>query len=47
MGFIGLAECLTVLTGKHHGEAADVQELGLPLLATCASGWMKPVRRMA
>jgi len=32
MGFIGLAECLTVLTGKHHGEAAEVQELGLEIV---------------
>lgn len=32
MGFIGLAECLTVLTGKHHGEAAEVQELGLTII---------------
>ncbi len=32
MGFIGLAECLTVLTGKHHGEAAEVQELGLAII---------------
>lgn len=32
MGFIGLAECLTVLTGKHHGEAAEVQELGLEII---------------
>ena len=32
MGFIGLAECLTVLTGKHHGEAAEVQALGLKII---------------
>ncbi len=32
MGFIGLAECLTVLTGKHHGEGAEVQELGLEII---------------
>lgn len=32
MGFIGLAECLTVLTGKHHGQAASAQELGLAII---------------
>lgn len=29
VGFIGLAECLIALTGKHHGESEDAQELGL------------------
>ena len=29
IGFIGLAEALIVLTGKHHGESNDAQELGL------------------
>ncbi|MDE6637784.1 MAG: anaerobic ribonucleoside triphosphate reductase [Muribaculaceae bacterium] len=28
IGFIGLAECLIALTGKHHGESADSQILG-------------------
>ena len=32
MGFIGLAECLTVLTGKHHGESDASQELGLEII---------------
>ena len=29
IGFIGLAEAMIVLTGKHHGESNDAQELGL------------------
>ena len=29
VGFIGLAECLTALVGKHHGEDEKAQELGL------------------
>jgi ribonucleoside-triphosphate reductase len=32
MGFIGLAECLKALTGKHHGESAAAQELGLKII---------------
>lgn len=28
MGFIGLAECLTALTGKHHGESEESNLLG-------------------
>jgi ribonucleoside-triphosphate reductase len=31
-GFIGLAECLKTLTGKHHGESAEAQELGLSIV---------------
>lgn len=31
-GFIGLAETLVVLTGKHHGESAIAQELGLKIV---------------
>jgi anaerobic ribonucleoside-triphosphate reductase len=31
-GFIGLAEALTALTGKHHGESEEVQELGLKIV---------------
>lgn len=31
-GFIGLAECLKALTGKHHGESADSQKLGLEIV---------------
>lgn len=32
IGFIGLAECLVALTGKHHGEEAASQELGLKIV---------------
>ncbi len=31
-GFIGLAECLVALTGKHHGESAEAQRLGLEIV---------------
>jgi len=32
MGFIGLAECLKALTGKHHGESEEAQNLGLEIV---------------
>ena len=32
IGFIGLAECLVVLTGKHHGESEASQKLGLEII---------------
>lgn len=32
VGFIGLAETLIALTGKHHGESAKSQELGLRIV---------------
>lgn len=32
VGFIGLAECLTALLGKHHGETEEAQELGLKIV---------------
>ena len=32
IGFIGLAECLVALVGKHHGESAEAQELGLKII---------------
>ncbi len=32
IGFIGLAETLIVLTGKHHGESAESQELGIRII---------------
>ena len=32
VGFIGLAECLIALTGKHHGESEEAQELGLSIV---------------
>jgi len=31
-GFIGLAECLKALTGKHHGESEEAQKLGLEII---------------
>ena len=33
VGFIGLAETLIVLTGKHHGESQESQELGLKIVS--------------
>lgn len=32
VGFIGLAECLIALIGKHHGESEEAQELGLRIV---------------
>ncbi|MCL1820137.1 MAG: anaerobic ribonucleoside triphosphate reductase [Oscillospiraceae bacterium] len=32
MGFIGLAETLTALIGKHHGESDEAQKLGLEII---------------
>ena len=32
IGFIGLAECLIALTGKHHGESEESQALGLKIV---------------
>ena len=32
IGFIGLAECLVALTGKHHGESDEAQALGLRIV---------------
>lgn len=32
VGFIGLAECLTALVGKHHGESDEAQKLGLEIV---------------
>ena len=32
VGFIGLAECLKALIGKHHGESEEAQELGLKII---------------
>ncbi|NLM09200.1 MAG: anaerobic ribonucleoside triphosphate reductase [Clostridiaceae bacterium] len=31
-GFIGLAECLKALIGKHHGESEEAQKLGLEIV---------------
>ena len=32
IGFIGLAECLKALIGKHHGESEEAQNLGLEIV---------------
>ena len=32
IGFIGLAECLTALTGKHHAESEKSQKLGIEII---------------
>lgn len=32
IGFIGLAECLVALTGKHHGESEEAQNFGLRIV---------------
>ena len=34
IGFIGLAETLKALIGKHHGESAEAHELGLKIIQT-------------
>lgn len=33
IGFVGLAEALIALTGKHHGESEEAQELGLKIVS--------------
>ena len=33
IGFIGLAETLVAMTGKHHGESEDSRELGLDIIS--------------
>ena len=33
IGFIGLAECLAALTGRHHGESQDAQALGVAIVS--------------
>ncbi len=32
IGFIGLAECLKALIGKHHGESKEAQEIGIDII---------------
>lgn len=32
IGFIGLAECLVALVGKHHGESQEAQQLGIKII---------------
>ena len=36
IGFIGLAECLIALIGKHHGESEEAQDLGLRIISHMA-----------
>jgi ribonucleoside-triphosphate reductase len=33
VGFIGLAECLKVLVGQHHGESSESQRIGLEIIS--------------
>jgi ribonucleoside-triphosphate reductase len=33
IGFIGLAECLVALCGKHHGESSEAQALGVAIVS--------------
>lgn len=33
IGFIGLAECLVALIGKHHGESVEAQQLGIRIIS--------------
>ena len=33
VGFIGLAECLIALTGKHHGQSTESQALGISIVS--------------
>ena len=33
IGIIGLAEALVALTGKHHGESEEAQQLGLKIVS--------------
>ena len=33
IGFIGLAECLIALLGKHHGESEEAQKLGIEIIS--------------
>ena len=33
VGFIGLAECLKALVGKHHGESQESQKLGIEIIS--------------
>jgi len=42
IGFIGLAECLIALTGKHHGQSESAQKLGLQIIGhmrRCIDKW--------
>ena len=45
VGFIGLAETLKALIGKHHGESEEAQKLGLEIIGHMRSVWMKNHKR--
>ena len=47
MGFIGLAETLKALTGYHHGESKEAQNLGLEIVGYMRSAWIRPRKSMA
>ena len=44
IGFIGLAECLVALTGKHHGESEESQALGLKIVSYMRQRWQRRQR---
>lgn len=41
IGFIGLAECLTALIGKHHAESEEAQKLGIEIVSMISDGCKK------
>lgn len=45
-GFIGLAECLKALTGSHHGEAVESQELGIRIIKRMRARMDEAAERM-
>lgn len=45
VGFIGLAECLKALTGKHHGESEASQALGLEIVGHMRSRMDEAARK--
>lgn len=40
VGFIGLAETLVALTGKHHGESEESRKLGLEIITHMRNIWI-------
>ena len=47
LGFIGLAECLKCLIGKHHGESAEAQNLGLEIVGYMRSRMDQETKKSA
>ena len=45
MGFIGLAETLKALIGKHHGESEEARSWGWRSSATCGSAWTRQAEK--